>query len=287
MPTTYAHWRFGDRCIGTLPQNLQQVIRRNREIFDFGVHGPDIYFYYDCLRKNSVNQFGSDLHDIPFGDTVKEIRPRYLACDDKEAALAYLLGFTCHFALDSYSHGYIEIKEEVSGVSHGKLESQLDRYLLKKDRKDPIRTSVTTSLKPKKEIAHVISQIYPTWDDKVTYRTIRDMKFYLDVLKDSSDVKRWILGKTMDLAKVPSFKDLMLTKETVKEAVDAMLRLDKLSDNALEHYPKLAASLYAYLKDGTDLDPYFHNHFCPKPDYRDIPVLSLEEEKKYKTTLQD
>ena len=33
MPTTYAHWRFGDKCIKTLPDNLQTIINNNRAIF--------------------------------------------------------------------------------------------------------------------------------------------------------------------------------------------------------------------------------------------------------------
>ena len=26
MPTTYAHWRFGDKCIRMLPDDLQNII---------------------------------------------------------------------------------------------------------------------------------------------------------------------------------------------------------------------------------------------------------------------
>lgn len=287
MPTTYAHWRFGDRCIQTLPKRLQKIIERNRTIFDFGVHGPDIYFYYHCLKKNEVNRFGSGLHDTPFGETLEKIRPRFLLCDDREAAFVYLLGFTCHFTLDSYCHGYIERKEEVSHISHGKLESQFDRYLLKKDGYDPVKKSVTFSLKPDRHMAHVISQIFPEWDDKTTYRTICDMRMYLNILKDNSDLKRWGLSKVMDFAKVSSYKDLFLTKEALPEAYDAMLRLDKLSENALGHYHILAKSLYDFLREGKKLDPYFKHHFCPKPDYKKIPVLAVWEEYRYQTKMQD
>ena len=56
MPTTYAHYRFGDKCINTLPNNLKEIINNNREIFNYGVHGPDIFFYYNCLKHNSINQ---------------------------------------------------------------------------------------------------------------------------------------------------------------------------------------------------------------------------------------
>ena len=287
MPTTYAHWRFGDKCISTFTPELRNLVERNLDIFNFGVHGPDIYFYYNCLKKNDVNRFGSKLHDIPFGETLEKIKPRYDRCVDKEAAIAYLLGFTCHFTLDSYCHGYIERKEEVSGISHGKLESQLDRYFLLKDGYDPVKTSVTFSLRPARWIADVIAFIFPEWDEKQTLKTLRDMRMYLDLLKDNSDIKRGFLVWAMDRFKVPAFKDLLITKHNHPEARDAMLRLDKLFENALEHYPTLAASLVDFLEDGEVLDPYFSNHFCPKPDYKEIPVLPLDEERKYRTYLQD
>ena len=66
MPTTYAHWRFGDKCIRMLPDDLQNIILNNRAIFDYGVHGPDIFFYYNCLKHNEVNRYGSAMHDIPY-----------------------------------------------------------------------------------------------------------------------------------------------------------------------------------------------------------------------------
>ncbi|MBR0461174.1 MAG: zinc dependent phospholipase C family protein [Erysipelotrichaceae bacterium] len=281
MPTTYTHWRFGDECIATLPQDLQDVINRNREIFDFGVHGPDIFFYYNCLKHNDVNQFGTDLHDTPFRDTLEKIRPRYQNCDDKEAALSYLLGFCAHFTLDSYCHGYIDRKTEVSDLSHGKIESQYDRYLLELDGYDPVKKSVTFSLKPGNDVAHVIWQIFPEHSEEVTRKALKDMLFYLNLLKDSSRPKRWFLNTVMDAVGVQSYKDLMLTEENDERCKAVNERLMKLSKVALRHFPLLALSMVSYLNEGKDLDPYFHNHFCPKEDYKDIPILDYEEELKH------
>lgn len=269
-----------------LPGNIYQMILDNRAVFDYGVHGPDIFFYYNCLKKNEVNDFGTRMHEIPFGDTLEQIRPCFQKCDDKKAALSYLLGFTCHFVMDSYCHGYIERKDELSKASHGRIESQFDRYLLIKDGYDPVKKKVTFSLRPDRKMAHVISQLFPVWDEKTIYKTLKDQKFYLNLLKDNSKLKRWILSKGMDKLHVSSFKDLMLTEENDPEVADAMLRLDKLSVNALEHYPKLAKSLIGYLLHGDEPDPYFRNHFCQKEDYKEIPVLPLALERSYRTYRQ-
>lgn len=287
MPTTYAHWRFGDQCIKTLPEQLQTIVNNNREIFDYGVHGPDIYFYYKCMKRNDVNRYGSNLHEIPFKKTLKDVKEQYKLIKNKDAALSYLLGFTCHFALDSYCHGYIDRKAEVSPVTHGKIESQFDRYLLIKDGYNPIKKSVTFSLKPNKEMASVISKLFNKWDEKTVYKSLKDQKMYLNILKDSNDFKRNLLIKAFTKFNTLSFIDLLITKENDERCADSMLRLDKYFNKAVEHYPILALSLYNYLEKGKRLDPYFSNHFCPKKDYKSIPILTLEMEKNYQVGLQD
>lgn len=281
MPTTYAHWRFGDFCIKNLPECLQNIVTKNREIFNYGVHGPDIFFYYKRLKHNDVNSFGSHLHEVPFGETLEKIRPLYLNADDKESVLSYLLGFLCHFALDSYCHGFIDRTQEVTKTSHGKIESQLDRHFLKKDGYNPVKKSVTTTLKPSRKIAHDIAQIIPELSEDIIYDSLVDQKFYLNILKDSNFVKRKALIAVMDLVKTPKFKELLLTNKDDPNCKQTNARIEKYFNKAVEHYPILAKSMVEYLEEGKELLPYFHNHFCPKEDYKEIPILSYEDELKY------
>ena len=44
MPTTYAHYKFGKEVLSALPRPLQNSIEAHRELFDIGLHGPDILF---------------------------------------------------------------------------------------------------------------------------------------------------------------------------------------------------------------------------------------------------
>lgn len=286
MPTTYAHWRFGDRCIDTLPKELQEIVNNNRDIFNFGVHGPDIFFYYNCVKHNDINQFGTNTHEIPFKNTLEKIKPIYQKMANNKIALSYLLGFCCHFALDSYCHGYIDRKVEVSKTTdkpttHGIIETQYDKYLLKKDGYNPFRKRVTNTLKPSKLIGSVIGQLFPEMGEEVAYKTIIDQKFYLNLLRDSDPIKRRFLEKLMDHYHAPAFKDLLLTNKIFPEIEDSMMRLDKYFAKAKEHYKELALSLVNYLEKDEPLIEYFHNHFVPKDDYKDIPILSVEEEREY------
>ena len=280
MPTTYAHWRFGD--------DLQNIILNNRAIFDYGVHGPDIFFYYNCLKYNEVNRYGSAMHDIPYKDTLAQIKENFKKTENKDMALSYLLGFTCHFTLDSYCHGFIEKVDETMPYSHGKIESQFDRYLLIKDGFNPVTKSVTDMFHPDKKMAKVISGLFNKFDEDIIYKTLKDQKLYLNLLKDNSDIKRFFLTTAMDIAKVPSFKDLLITKENVEELKPINIRLNKYFDMALKHYPVLADSLIGYLSDKNELNTYFKHNFSFKEDYRNLEILPLDEELKYKVTaLQD
>ena len=288
MPTTYAHWRFGDKCIRMLPDDLQNIILNNRAIFDYGVHGPDIFFYYNCLKHNEVNRYGSAMHDIPYKDTLAQIKENFKKTENKDMALSYLLGFTCHFTLDSYCHGFIEKVDETMPYSHGKIESQFDRYLLIKDGFNPVTKSVTDMFHPDKKMAKVISGLFNKFDEDIIYKTLKDQKLYLNLLKDNSDIKRFFLTTAMDIAKVPSFKDLLITKENVEELKPVNIRLNKYFDMALKHYPVLADSLIGYLSDKNELKTYFKHNFSFKEDYRNLEILPLDEELKYKVTaLQD
>ena len=288
MPTTYAHWRFGDKCIRMLPDDLQNIILNNRAIFYYGVHGPDIFFYYNCLKYNEVNRYGSAMHDIPYKDTLAQIKENFKKTENKDMALSYLLGFTCHFTLDSYCHGFIEKVDETMPYSHGIIESQFDRYLLIKDGFNPVTKSVTDMFHPDKKMAKVISGLFNKFDEDIIYKTLKDQKLYLNLLKDNSDIKRFFLTTAMDIAKVPSFKDLLITKENVEELKPINIRLNKYFDMALKHYPVLADSLIGYLSDKNELNTYFKHNFSFKEDYRNLEILPLDEELKYKVTaLQD
>ena len=61
MPSTYAHYIFGQQIRGRLSGYERKVIDKYPELFNIGLHGPDILFYYRPLGKNKVNQLGSRL----------------------------------------------------------------------------------------------------------------------------------------------------------------------------------------------------------------------------------
>ena len=50
MPSTYAHRRFGADVLVQLPRELREKITPYRPLYDMGLHGPDLMFYYTSSR---------------------------------------------------------------------------------------------------------------------------------------------------------------------------------------------------------------------------------------------
>ena len=65
MPSTYAHRRFGADVLQQLPAALQDQIGKNRALFDVGLHGPDLLFYYHAAKSNTVSALGNAMHEQP------------------------------------------------------------------------------------------------------------------------------------------------------------------------------------------------------------------------------
>ena len=64
MPTTYTHWRFGQECIDVLPDELKKIVNDHRDLYDIGVHGPDIFFY-DQLHKDVPHMLRKRMSRLP------------------------------------------------------------------------------------------------------------------------------------------------------------------------------------------------------------------------------
>lgn len=147
MPAFYTHKRFGEEVIAHLPPAFLENIQKHPEAFVLGAQGPDILFYHHPIRKNPTRQIGVDMHHASadgffIQQAEKLLETDYVTEKDgvylpNSAYAAYIAGFICHFTLDAHLHPYIYEKQE-TGVSHGKIESELDKFMLRKNEK-PIR----------------------------------------------------------------------------------------------------------------------------------------------------
>ncbi len=279
MPTTYTHWRFGQECIDVLPDELKKIVNDHRDLYDIGVHGPDIFFY-DLLHKD-VSSYATKAHVTAAKEFFDNASLTYAEHGEKEEMLAYLLGFLSHFALDSSCHGYVERKAEVSGVSHNAIEAEYDAHMMRLDGRTVNLVDRVESLKPSRHNAEIISYFFP-FDVKTIYRMTKGQKILLGSLNCVSDFKRKFLAWLFLKLDKRDYRDLLVPKEESEECRDSNLRLDKLRKVALKRYPVLLESLMNRLNDEDELDKYFAHDFGPWKSYHRIPVLSYEDELRYK-----
>lgn len=199
MPSTYAHYRFGQAVLTGLPEPLQAVIRSDLELYHIGLHGPDLLFYDRPLWSTSVNRVGYGTHDRPGEDFFVPAAELLSARGFPSAHLAYLYGFLCHFALDRECHGYIDEKIAASGVRHTEIEVEFDRMLLVRDGLDPLRQSLTGHIHPSMESAAVIADFFPTVTAKQIFRAEKAFIRYNKLLIAPGSVKRGFIHALLRL----------------------------------------------------------------------------------------
>ncbi|MDF2951137.1 MAG: hypothetical protein K0S18_720, partial [Anaerocolumna sp.] len=51
MPSAYTHFKFGMEVIKLLPMELQNIILKNKDLYEIGLQGPDILFFYKPLSS--------------------------------------------------------------------------------------------------------------------------------------------------------------------------------------------------------------------------------------------
>ncbi len=190
MPTTYTHDLFGKKVYRQLPEEIRKVIRKNGDLFRIGLHGPDILFY--DLTDLSVSSIGVEMHSMPaasfFLRGMSMVRPR-----DDERLLAYLLGFGCHYLLDSVCHPYVEDMAKAKVITHTLLEKEFDRTLMLETNKNPYHFYPSDCIVPKVSYARVIRKMFPGLGTRDILVSLRMMKFLTNAMVYDNRGKRRFL----------------------------------------------------------------------------------------------
>ena len=190
MPSTYAHYRMGQEVLEQVSDPARSIIMKHKQLYDIGLHGPDILFYYHPLRTNPVNAIGYGLHERSgkyfFGKAAEIIEKAH----DKEAALAYIYGFICHFALDHSCHPYIEKKIKESGVTHAEIEVEFDRMLLAKRGHNPLTHRLAGHIPTDMTSAGTIAEFFPEVTAEEVQQALKSMKHYNNLLVAPGHLKR-------------------------------------------------------------------------------------------------
>lgn len=265
MPSTYAHYRMGQEVAKQLTGSVRETIMDNKELYDIGLHGPDILFYYYPLKANSVNSIGYGLHEHS-GKFFFERAARIIkTSSDEKAALAYIYGFICHFTLDSTCHEYIDEKIAKSGVSHTEIEVEFDRSLMEEDGLDPVRHELTGHIIPSIRNAKVIAPFFVRTNPEQIETALKGMIQNNHLLLTTSRLKRTLIYALLCLTgNYKEMHGLMVNFKANPACEDSTRRLRQLYKVAEERAVCLINEYNKYLSKEEKLNELYRFTFSGK-----------------------
>lgn len=257
MPAAYAHYRFGTQAMEQLEPAVRQQVSRFRHVFDMGVQGPDLFFYYDPLFRTAQGALGNKFHaqsgEVFFSSAIRRLR-----LNPSEVGTVYLYGVLAHYCLDSTVHPFVNETVAAGEVRHVEMESEFDRFLLTKDGKVPAHVQdLSQYVGLSRGECVTVAGLYPGATAGGVRRGVGNMKRILKLLSSRNrktvETLVGVAGKTG--------KDMLIPRSQApgsEERDEAMLAL---YEGALERYPVLARQLTALWKTGAELGPEFKPTF--------------------------
>ncbi len=256
MPSTYAHRLFGELVIQALPEKTAALIEKHRSLYDIGLHGPDILFYHRPLRYSRINQQGRDMHKEKGERFFSDVRQAIRKSADEEAALAYILGFICHFTLDSLCHPYVNRWEEKTGVPHVEIETEFDKMLLYEEGKDPWRFDTGSHLQPDAE-PEVIGGLLGI-PREVVYRAVADMKKYGRFFQTENTVVRGVVFAALKVSGLShGLRGMFLNRRSNPACAESNRELKKKLEEAVDTAAELLENYLRFYRQGTPLAEAF------------------------------
>ncbi len=262
MPSTYAHRCFGADVLTQLPEALQKKIEPYRALYDIGLHGPDLLFYYKALQSNPVNRLGNAMHEQPGTVFFERARGVIRNAKNRDAALVYALGYICHFALDSTCHPYVEQYVRTSGVSHCEIETEFDNQLLRREGRDPLHDLTASHIQPSRIWANVVAPFYEGVTVDEAYQAMTGMVFVHKMLLASNPVKRWVVLTAIRAAgKWEFMHGLVANPQPNPQCTESGKQLDALYQSAIPLAVRLINEYVAGLDTDAPLDAAYQHTF--------------------------
>lgn len=254
MPANYAHHRFGRQVLSAIPAADRQCIQRFRRMYDMGLHGPDIFFYYNPFLKTATGDLGGKFHAM----TGREFFPAACTAATSEAARAYLYGLLGHYCLDSLCHPYVQKISDIGEATHVALESEFDRYLLALDKvAAPHTYDMSKRFHLTRGECMTVAEFYPPATGAHISQSVKVMAFCTKFLANPNRSRTEKLLKKFS----PGYCDNLIPESESEELVPYIRELKALYDRAVAHYPSLLAQLTAHQSTGEPLGGDFARDF--------------------------
>lgn len=262
MPAFYAHSRFGDRVEGKMEGEIKELIQKYRRQFEIGLQGPDLFFFYRAYASNPVSRFGIYLHGVSaypfFKYGIKIVKKE--GRDSPE--YAYLMGFLCHFVLDSECHPYVGEMIEKTGVQHMEIEEEFEKFLLRMDRRNPFTYPIAKLVPTDKVTAKAIAKFYQPMDRRTVRGALRWLKFVKKLFTQEKPWKQKGINEIMKaVGKYEQYKGVMNQLKDNLDCRESNLGLLKRSNQAEELAVQMLSALDRCIQTGKALPERLDRNF--------------------------
>ena len=256
MPSHYAHYRFGAKAIPALPPQVQRSIRLFRQLYDVGLHGPDIFFYHNIFFKDNVVTLGKQYHSLTgeefFAPVVKHLR-----LEPNEAAMAYLYGVLVHYCLDSVLHPFVLEQTGDGQIGHVELETEFDRFLLQLDgKRQPNTFDFSPHIKLTAGECETVSKFYGTTPLAVN-ASVRGMAASVKLLAMPNNNFR----RTVEKCAGSRLRQHFMGRTPNKNCAHLNEPMLALYDRAMVQLPAMMEALLAHMRCNAPLGPDFEATF--------------------------
>ena len=247
MPACYTHKKVGATVFRLLTPDTRKLVRKHLPYFLIGLHGPDILFFQPAFKNAEVADFGRSLHHEAFAQFYENAREVIRNSED-DRQLVYLYGYLCHLFSDNRVHEVLPELYTKAGVTHGKLEAELDRYLITEDGHDPLSYPVTAHIACSREIAAVIAPFYLGVSENQILQCLLVMKAGFTFSRSRSRLYRQAVGEVMTLAgqgeKIPS---MIMTAHASEACFEVMPQLRYLVDLSAKEAAEAIENIGKYI----------------------------------------
>lgn len=160
MPAVYAHALFGSKVYKCLAGACRETVEKYKEYFVIGLQGPDLLFFSPFCAVRGARGAASVIHNNHASDFLKYAGNviEELGTDTPECA--YVLGFICHYMLDSACHPFVLQEIERTGIDHISLETEFEIELMTENGRNPYRYDLRRLLPYERGMACHISHVY-------------------------------------------------------------------------------------------------------------------------------
>ncbi|NLK93782.1 MAG: zinc dependent phospholipase C family protein [Clostridiales bacterium] len=261
MPAIYAHKYFGNKVEEKLKEPIKNLIEENINLFNIGLHGPDILFYYHPLSSNDINKVGYSIHYENANVFFEKAKKTILHSKNKNASCSYILGYICHFVLDSQCHPYVNEFIKKTSISHTEIEVEFDRMLLYQKDSNSFSKDITKHLIFNEEELSYIAEHY-NFPNKIIKKSVKSMAFFNNILINPNPLIRrsieFILKMTGNSA---DMKGLIMNYEPNPNCYESNITLKELLDNGVNKAVSLITEYYENLDLDTNLNERFNRNF--------------------------